>query len=233
MGLTGAEGGCTICCPAARPGRSFRFSATVLPVTVRQSPSQHSFRQEHLHHRWNSAGVMQVLHHILAARLEVGDNRGTRSLTFWKSSMDSGTFTDRAMARRCSTALVDPPSTDDDHHGVFESFAGHDVARFDVQFRAGFGWPRRRAGTRPASAGLRRGSRNCRAGTSPAPRWPRPSCWPYTCRRRRRRRDRSGGRSPAAGDRRSCRPGTRHSSERRRRCRASRPPLRTGTMVPP
>ena len=35
---------------------------------------------------------------------------GTRSLTFWKSSIDSGTSTARAMAIRCSTALVEPPS---------------------------------------------------------------------------------------------------------------------------
>ncbi len=36
--------------------------------------------------------------------------KGTRSLTAWKSSMVSSTSTDRAMAIRCSTALVEPPS---------------------------------------------------------------------------------------------------------------------------
>ena len=35
---------------------------------------------------------------------------GTRSLVAWKSSMVSGTPTARAMAIKCSTALVEPPS---------------------------------------------------------------------------------------------------------------------------
>ena len=35
---------------------------------------------------------------------------GTRSLTFWKSSMVRSTSTERAIAIRCSTALVEPPS---------------------------------------------------------------------------------------------------------------------------
>ncbi len=34
-----------------------------------------------------------------------------RSLTAWKSSIASGTPTERAIAIRCSTALVEPPST--------------------------------------------------------------------------------------------------------------------------
>ena len=37
--------------------------------------------------------------------------KGTRSLTSWKSSIPSGTPAARAIAMRCSTALVEPPST--------------------------------------------------------------------------------------------------------------------------
>ena len=35
--------------------------------------------------------------------------KGVRSLTFWKSSRTSSTPTERAIAIRCSTALVEPP----------------------------------------------------------------------------------------------------------------------------
>lgn len=36
--------------------------------------------------------------------------KGTASETFWKSSRSSATPTERAIAIRCSTALVEPPS---------------------------------------------------------------------------------------------------------------------------
>ena len=39
------------------------------------------------------------------------------------------------MAIRCSTALVEPPSADDQHHGVLESLARHDVARLEIELQ--------------------------------------------------------------------------------------------------
>ena len=49
---------------------------------------------------------------------------GMRSLTVWKSSIVSGTSTARAMAIRCSTALVEPPSAMTTHHRVLEGLRG-------------------------------------------------------------------------------------------------------------
>ena len=50
----------------------------------------------------------------------------------WKSSIESGTPASRAMASRCSTALVEPPGRGDTGDRVLERLAGGDVARLAV-----------------------------------------------------------------------------------------------------
>ena len=113
------------------PGSSTRFSAIVLPVTVMQSPSSSPFpagTSSRPACRRRGAGLPCT---YLPLGLRSARN-GTRSLTFWKSSIVSGTSTARAMAIRCSTALVEPPRAMTIDHRVLERGAGHDVARLEV-----------------------------------------------------------------------------------------------------
>ncbi len=88
---------------------SARFSAMVRPVTVRQSPCSRPASS-----RWRittgtppmrSTSVMWYLPAGLVSAMW-----GTRAATRLKSSSASSTRASAAMASRCSTALVEPPS---------------------------------------------------------------------------------------------------------------------------
>ena len=72
VGLIGFSSGWTMSCPGLSPGSAARFSASVLPVTVRQSPSSKSFFEQILHHGRRAADVVQIFLHVLAAGLEIG-----------------------------------------------------------------------------------------------------------------------------------------------------------------
>ena len=62
---------------------------------------------------------------------------GTRAATLLKSSSASSTRASAAMASRCSTALVEPPSAIVDGDGVLERLLGHDLPRAGCPARAG------------------------------------------------------------------------------------------------
>ena len=138
----------------------------VLPVTVRQSPSSSPFSSRY----FITAGVPPTSCRSSCTYLPLGlrsARYGTRSLTFWKSSIVSGT-SDRAGHRDQVQHGVGRAAERHHHdHRVLERRAGHDVARLDVAFRADCESPRRPRGTRRACAGLRPESTSCRAATCP------------------------------------------------------------------
>ena len=60
--------------PGVRPGSGARFSATVLPVTVRQSPSSSPSASRYFITAGRAADRVQILLHELAAGLEIGQD---------------------------------------------------------------------------------------------------------------------------------------------------------------
>ena len=64
---------------ARAASRSARFSAIVLPVTVRQSPWSRPAVEQLLHHDLHPTDAVEVGHVVLAVRLHVGDVRDTRA----------------------------------------------------------------------------------------------------------------------------------------------------------
>ncbi len=105
----GVDSGCTTSPSGAGGSSSSRFSATVLPVTVRQSP-------------WSSpasssccitTGTPPTRSRSVMWYLPCGfmsARCGTRAPMRLKSSSSSSTRASCAIASRCSTALVEPPS---------------------------------------------------------------------------------------------------------------------------
>ncbi len=180
-----------------RPGRSARFSASVLPVTVRQSPSSKPSSSRY----FITAGVpptsCRSSMHVLAAGLEVGEVR--HAVADLLEVVDRQRHVDRAGHRdQVQHGIGRAAERHHDDHRVLERSPGHDVARLEVALEQ---LADRRAGarrTRRACRDPRPGSTSCTAATCPGPRSPRPSCWRCTCRRRRRRRDSCGGRSRCA-----------------------------------
>mmetsp|Transcript_23126 Transcript_23126/g.39746 ORF Transcript_23126/g.39746 Transcript_23126/m.39746 type:complete len:224 (+) Transcript_23126:870-1541(+) len=94
---------------AGRDPTYLRFSAMVLPVTVRQSPCSRPASSS----VFMTIGTPPMLSRSSITYLPKGlksPMRGTRAATRLKSSIDSATWASWARARRCSTAFVDPPS---------------------------------------------------------------------------------------------------------------------------
>ena len=96
--------------PSASNGvSSARFSAIVFPVTVRQSPckkpASRSARRTTGIPPTRSISVMTYLPKGLRS-----PNSGVRELIRWKSSRVRSTSASLAIAKRWSTALVEPPS---------------------------------------------------------------------------------------------------------------------------
>mmetsp|Transcript_80 Transcript_80/g.178 ORF Transcript_80/g.178 Transcript_80/m.178 type:complete len:206 (-) Transcript_80:693-1310(-) len=105
----GSLSGRSTSCPSDRGGHPARFSAIVLPVTVMQEPSTRPSSMRYL----STAGVPPILWTSSMTYLPEGLRsamKGTLSEHAWKSSRVSSTPAASAMAIRCSTALVDPPS---------------------------------------------------------------------------------------------------------------------------
>ena len=97
--------------PAGQAAARSAFSARVLPVTVRQLPSSRPGLQHQLLHPGHAAHLEQILHHVRAARAA-----GRPAPACCRSGAGSrrartATSAAWAMASRCSTALVEPPST--------------------------------------------------------------------------------------------------------------------------
>mmetsp|Transcript_62763 Transcript_62763/g.147178 ORF Transcript_62763/g.147178 Transcript_62763/m.147178 type:complete len:265 (+) Transcript_62763:352-1146(+) len=104
-----SKGSITLCAPKSRSGTLARFWAIVWPVIVRQSPcSQPSFNRYFI-----TAGMPPTRCTSSILYLPLGFKSATSavlSLILWKSSMDSSIPAVAAMASKCSTALVEPPS---------------------------------------------------------------------------------------------------------------------------
>ena len=104
-----------------------------------------------------------------------------------KSSIDSFTPAACAIASRCSTALVDPPSA----MTVVIAFSNALRVRMSrgrmLLLDQVAPPPRRPARSRRASRPRSRPAPSCSAGSGRAPRSPTPSCWRCTCRRTSRR----------------------------------------------
>ena len=78
VALIGFRKRLTICWSGARPGRSFTFSAQRL--AGRRSGSRRSSSPSAssiLHHGRSAADLVQIFHHELAARLEIGEQRSS------------------------------------------------------------------------------------------------------------------------------------------------------------
>ena len=95
--------------PGGYGATSARFSAIVVPVTVRQSPCSKPASSKRLHQRLDAADSNELGHHVTATRPQVGQHRrpGADSREIIEREVDLASW---AIASRCSTALVDPPS---------------------------------------------------------------------------------------------------------------------------
>mmetsp|Transcript_21366 Transcript_21366/g.39993 ORF Transcript_21366/g.39993 Transcript_21366/m.39993 type:complete len:324 (-) Transcript_21366:35-1006(-) len=97
------------CASKSSGGMPARFSATVLPVQVRQLPSRSPWSSRY----FMTAGTPPMPSMSSITYLPEGFRsamKGTLSEMVWKSSMVRSTPAALAMAIRCSTALVEPPS---------------------------------------------------------------------------------------------------------------------------
>ena len=88
--------------------------------------------EQHLHQRRQPADPREVNHAVFAGRLEVGET-GTRLPILVKSSIESFTPAQWAIARRCSTALVEPPSAIVTVIAFSNAFSRHDIARLECR----------------------------------------------------------------------------------------------------
>jgi hypothetical protein len=147
-GMDGVSSGRIISLARSDKGPRLPDSRPRCPVTVRQSPSSSPSPSRYFIRRRDAAGAVQILLDILAAGLHVRQ-QGHPVADLLEVVHARGTSTARAMAIRCSTALVEPAQHGDDHQGIFEGLAGHDIPRPDVLPPAGSGWPRPRGGIRP------------------------------------------------------------------------------------
>ena len=108
VGLIGFCKGRMMSCPSLRPGTSAKFSANVFPVTVIQSPCSKSFSNMN----FNTAGTPPTWCRSFIKYLPLGfrsAKKGVLSLILWKSSIVKSISAALAMAKKCSTALVEPP----------------------------------------------------------------------------------------------------------------------------
>ena len=99
MGLIGSLKDLTIVWPGLSPGKSLRFSASVLPVTVMQSPLSKPSASKY----FITPGVPPIEWRSSCTNLPEGFKSAryaTRLLVLWKSLSVRGTFTLRAMANK-------------------------------------------------------------------------------------------------------------------------------------
>ena len=157
---------------------------SVLPVTVMQLPSSSPFSSRY----FITAGVPPTSCRSSITYLPLGlksARNGIRSLTLWKSSIVSGTSHGAGHGDQVQHGIGRAAQRHHDDHRVLERRARHDVARLEVAFEQLANRRARRRSTRRAWRDPRPGSTSCTAATCPSLRWPRPSCWPCTCRRTR------------------------------------------------
>lgn len=110
VSLMGLSSGMMTSWPSLSPGRSARFSAIVLPVTVRHEPSIILLSSKN----FMTAGVPPTLWRSSMTYLPEGlrsARKGVLDEILCTSSIVMSMSIALAMAMRCSTALVEPPST--------------------------------------------------------------------------------------------------------------------------
>mmetsp|Transcript_19711 Transcript_19711/g.53171 ORF Transcript_19711/g.53171 Transcript_19711/m.53171 type:complete len:217 (-) Transcript_19711:778-1428(-) len=108
LSLMGLESGKITSWPALRSGRAAKLSAIVLPVTVGREPSMRPSAMRY----FITAGVPPTWCRSSITYLPEGLRsamKGTASDTSWKSESLTSSPTERPMAMRWSTALVEPP----------------------------------------------------------------------------------------------------------------------------
>ena len=89
--------------------RPCRFSASVSPGHGEAVAVQQAGVEQRLEHRRRAADAVQVVHDVAAARLEVGQVRHLAAEPVEVGQRPRAPPASRAMAIRCSTALVEPP----------------------------------------------------------------------------------------------------------------------------
>ncbi len=83
---------------------------------------------------WRAADLVQILHHVLSARLQVREKRHT--IADGLKVVDRQRNIDRAGHRnQVQNRVGRAAERHDRHHGVFKGLARHDVARLDVLFQ--------------------------------------------------------------------------------------------------
>ena len=148
--------GRTICCPAFSPGRSLTFSASVLAGDGHAIAVEQSFSEQHLDHGGDAAGLRADPPSRTSAGLEVREQRHTVADAL--EIVDRQRHVDRARHGDQMQHGVRGSAQDrDQHHGVLESLARHDVARLQVEFQ-------RFRIALPGSEGIRRASAGSSAG---------------------------------------------------------------------
>ena len=193
LGWIGSSHGFNTCWPSRRPGSDATFSASVRPVTVRQSPcsaprSSSSFTRAGVPPASCRSSITKR-----PARLQVREVGC--AVAHGLEVVDAEIHARRPRHGDQVQHRVRRSAEDHDHHHcVLEGLARHDLARLDVALEQ---HAQRRARTQAllALAGIL-GRRGRAAGqrSCPAPRWPWPWCWRCTCRRTRPRRDTRGAR---------------------------------------
>ena len=87
--------------------------------------------EQGLHQHRHAADIVQILHHVPSARLEIADIRGALAdlAEIMQVELDAGLVGDR---RQMQSAIGRAAGRGDDCRGVFERLAGDDVARPNV-----------------------------------------------------------------------------------------------------
>ena len=131
-----ADSGCTTSPSGAGGSMSARFSATVLPVTVRQSPWSRPSSSRCCHDDRHATDAVDVDHVVLAVRLGVGDvgDPGRDLVEVVEVELDLGLVGDGEQVQH---GVGRAAEGHDDGDGVLERLLGHDLAGPDVLLAAG------------------------------------------------------------------------------------------------
>ena len=207
-----------------------RFSASVLPVTVRHRRAAGRVEQRlHAAARMPPIATSSAITY-LPLGLQVGEHR--HALADAREVVERRASRRRlcAIASRCSTALVDPPSAMTTviafSNALRVRMSRGLMPRSQQPHHGGAGARGSRRAWRPRSPP----APSCSAGSGRAPRSPRPWCWPCTCRRRSPRPGWRCARSPELARRRclpaACRPTASNTETMSRPCPAAARPDR-------
>ena len=139
--------------------------------------------EQHLHERLDAADLDQLGHHVRAARPQIREHRHALADAREVVERQLDASPSCAIASRCSTAFVEPPSA----ITTVIAFSKASRVRMSRRLDAALEQLHDRLARAPAVVALRRSTPlpapSCSAGSCRALRSPKPSCWPCTCRR--------------------------------------------------